>query len=79
MADPDLSEFETSSSRRHSRCIVARHLEALSPEDRITFLAALGAAHISHSAIAKVFSTRGLRIGHDSVRVHRNESCCCER
>ena len=77
--EPDLREFEVLSRRTPKKCVVARRIEALKPEDLEKVRAARAAEHISHNAIRTWLTKKGQRCDDGAIRRHRTGDCCCEQ
>ena len=74
-------EFKAESKPRHYRCAIEDVLASLSVEDATDLRGALDDPFITHSAIARVLSSKGFHVTPDGKQVarHRKGDCVCGR
>jgi hypothetical protein len=79
VTEPDLTEFDAENARPRRPCLVGLAIENLDEDHRRSLMAALGAPHIKHTAIARVLERWGVQVRSKAIGEHRTGGCCCGR
>jgi hypothetical protein len=78
VSDDALQEFRVLSTVSRGTCSIVTALQQLTPEDRVLFQQAIQTPDITHTAISKWLTRRGIKRSEGTVGRHRNHQCSCD-